>query len=71
MADIIDKAARFTVLEIEHQVAAARSVTDPGRASRTECEDCGEAIPEARRKAVPGCTRCVDCQQALEAGGKI
>ncbi len=26
------------------------------------CEDCGEAIPEARRRAMPSCTRCVACQ---------
>ena len=31
-----------------------------------ECEDCGEEIPEGRRKALPGCTRCVPCQQGLE-----
>lgn len=35
-------------------------------ASRTECVECGEPIPEARQKAVPGCTRCIDCQEALE-----
>ena len=27
------------------------------------CEDCGEEIPEGRRLAAPGCTRCKDCQQ--------
>jgi len=31
-----------------------------------ECEDCGRAIPEKRRQAVPGCTRCVRCQQTSE-----
>ena len=30
--------------------------------SRMECEECGETISEARRNAVPGCTRCVGCQ---------
>ena len=35
-----------------------------------ECEECGTAIPEARRKAVPGVRRCVACQEAedLEQG---
>lgn len=30
------------------------------------CEDCGEPIPEARRKAMPGCRRCIDCQTLHE-----
>jgi phage/conjugal plasmid C-4 type zinc finger TraR family protein len=30
------------------------------------CEDCGDDIPEARRKAVSGCTLCVDCQTIHE-----
>lgn len=30
--------------------------------SATDCEECGEPIPEARRQAVPGCTRCIECQ---------
>jgi len=37
-------------------------------ASGIECSDCGEEIPEARRRAAPGCTRCVDCQEAFERG---
>jgi phage/conjugal plasmid C-4 type zinc finger TraR family protein len=32
----------------------------------THCEDCDEEIPEARRQAVPGCRRCVSCQEILE-----
>ena len=30
------------------------------------CLDCGEPIPEARRRAVPEATRCVACQTELE-----
>lgn len=42
--------------------------------SRSECEDCGELIPPARREALPGVSRCVACQevadkQASAAGG--
>lgn len=33
----------------------------------TECEECGEPIPEARRLAVPGVRRCVPCQEARDA----
>ena len=35
-----------------------------------ECIDCGEIIPKARRKAVPGCERCVACQEIHEGSGK-
>jgi phage/conjugal plasmid C-4 type zinc finger TraR family protein len=31
------------------------------------CEDCGEQIPEARRKALPGSCTCIDCQTARDA----
>ncbi len=31
-----------------------------------ECEDCGEPIPDARRRACPSCTRCVRCQAEFE-----
>ncbi|MDK9716726.1 MAG: TraR/DksA family transcriptional regulator [Trichlorobacter sp.] len=32
----------------------------------SHCEECGEPIPEARRRAQPTATHCVDCQAALE-----
>lgn len=32
----------------------------------THCEDCDAAIPEARRKAVPGVRLCVACQEAQD-----
>ncbi len=34
--------------------------------SLTHCEDCGEAISEARRQAVPGVRRCVACQSEAD-----
>ena len=46
---------------------AMREVMRPRPVSTREsaevCMDCGEPIPESRRRAVPGCVRCVDCQQ--------
>ncbi|MDY6904096.1 MAG: TraR/DksA C4-type zinc finger protein [Thermodesulfobacteriota bacterium] len=30
------------------------------------CEICGEPIPEGRRRAVPGCRKCVSCQERCE-----
>lgn len=38
----------------------------PTGPSLTVCIDCDEPIPTARRLAVPGCRRCIDCQEALE-----
>lgn len=34
--------------------------------SATECVECGEDIPEARQKLVPGVQMCVDCQSLHE-----
>jgi DnaK suppressor protein len=34
-----------------------------------ECQDCGEAISEARLKAIPGAPYCIECQEKREAGG--
>ncbi|QIL81757.1 TraR/DksA family transcriptional regulator [Diaphorobacter sp. HDW4A] len=30
------------------------------------CIECGDDIPEKRRKAVPGCERCVSCMAVYE-----
>ena len=39
----------------------------PTGPSREACEECGAAIPEARRKAIPGVHLCVPCQEAVDA----
>ncbi|MEA3029609.1 MAG: hypothetical protein QOG13_934 [Sphingomonadales bacterium] len=31
------------------------------------CDDCGEEIPERRRRALPGTRTCVTCQSARDA----
>ena len=31
------------------------------------CEECGEEIPQARRKAIPGVRLCVACQETRDA----
>lgn len=33
--------------------------------------DCGEPIPEARRQAMPGCRRCIDCETFIERQGRM
>jgi phage/conjugal plasmid C-4 type zinc finger TraR family protein len=46
-------------------VKRARSRLGKGESS-SHCDMCGEAIPEARRKALPGVRLCVACQSELE-----
>jgi len=48
---------------VEDAVQRARNQLPRGE-SLKECEECGETIPEARRKAVPGVRSCVHCQEA-------
>ena len=43
--------------------ARARMPTGDGLA---ECEECGEPIPEGRRRALPGARTCVACQSARD-----
>ena len=50
---------------VEEAVERARKQLPKGE-SLTHCEECGEAIPEARREAVPGVRLCVPCQQDLD-----
>ncbi len=46
---------------IDDAVSRARSQLPKGK-SLDNCEECGAAIPEARREAVPGVRLCVACQ---------
>jgi len=46
---------------VEDGIKRARETLPRGE-SLTHCEECGKAIPEARRDAVPGVRLCVDCQ---------
>jgi phage/conjugal plasmid C-4 type zinc finger TraR family protein len=50
---------------VDSAVQLARSRIPEGE-SLTHCEECAVAIPEARRKALPGVRYCVRCQSELE-----
>lgn len=65
--DFADRASALSDLYTANALAAraARSEAEV-KESATECEDCGEAIPEARRKAVAGCARCTECQEIYD-----
>jgi phage/conjugal plasmid C-4 type zinc finger TraR family protein len=47
---------------IEDAVKLARSRIPEGE-SLTHCKECNAAIPEARRKIIPGVRLCVKCQE--------
>jgi phage/conjugal plasmid C-4 type zinc finger TraR family protein len=51
---------------VEDAIKRARSQLPTGP-SLTHCEECDTAIPEARRRALPGVRLCVDCQSAVDA----
>ena len=46
---------------VADEVARARSRLPQGE-GLMRCEECDERIPEARRRAVPGVRRCINCQ---------
>jgi phage/conjugal plasmid C-4 type zinc finger TraR family protein len=54
---------------VESGVQLARSRLPQGGGA-TQCEECGNAIPDARRRAVPGVRLCVGCQAETERGQK-
>lgn len=68
MADFADLGAQAADRHLSESMRARQS----GRGateSYTHCEDCGEPIPEARRLAMPGCIRCIECQEIHEVTG--
>lgn len=67
-AEIIDAANELAQQRIDMAIAAHRINRDA--VSATHCSDCDEELPEARRKAYPGCTMCVDCQGEQELRNK-
>lgn len=70
MTDIFDRASELEQKTRERALAAqaqragltGKTVAD----SAVECKDCGDDIPLKRRKAMPGCQRCIHCQERQE-----
>jgi phage/conjugal plasmid C-4 type zinc finger TraR family protein len=59
------------ILSISRNAAAVSKVQEElarqrARPSLEECDDCGEEIPQERRIAQPGVTRCIYCQELFE-----
>ena len=65
--DAIDYAQKIQerVLSVALDAAQQANLNRPS-VSAFECEVCGNAIPQARRNAVQGCTTCIGCQQAID-----
>lgn len=64
--DLADIAAETQERWIEAEIAYQTSTLPAGVVSARECRECGAPISAARRGAVPGCTHCVDCANAIE-----
>jgi phage/conjugal plasmid C-4 type zinc finger TraR family protein len=47
---------------IEDELKRMQARPAPKGESLAHCAECGEAIPEARRNAIPGVKLCIDCQ---------
>lgn len=67
MADIADKANELAQMQLQISLAKHKPMATDWRLSATTCEDCDEAIPLARRKALPGVQICVSCQSIVES----
>jgi phage/conjugal plasmid C-4 type zinc finger TraR family protein len=67
--DEIDMAQSHWDLLLAAKINSLRLKAATADEAATDCEECGEEIPLARRKAVPGCTFCVKCQARMEARG--
>ena len=48
---------------ISDELSRLKARAAPVGDSLTECAECGEPIPEARRQARPGVKLCIDCQE--------
>lgn len=68
MTDDIDRASereeqlRADALREQARRAGLAGKTAADSATHCEARGCGARIPEARRRAVPGCQFCVACQ---------
>lgn len=65
--DVVDRATElndFTEAALEAHLNARQRHAGP---SAYRCEECGDAIPEARRLAEPGTQHCIECKTYLEA----
>jgi phage/conjugal plasmid C-4 type zinc finger TraR family protein len=65
--DQFDQAQELDAIFRQQALAAHVKKAAHTGESRTNCLDCGEPIPEGRRKILPGCIRCIGCATMFEA----
>lgn len=70
MKDTIDRACELEQLQRAFYLARQQEKSNLAPVSAFECEECGEAIPEARRQALIGVRCCIECQEEIEHYGK-
>lgn len=68
MPDWIDEAQEWQAKLLEAQIAQATASSRQPAAFI--CEDCGENIPEARRRLLIGAQRCIHCQERIEKNAR-
>lgn len=68
-SEIIDQASALEEMMRDHAIKSHR--LNHSAVSATHCEECGDKLLDARRKAYPGCTMCVSCQGEMELRKKI
>jgi len=66
MVDDADISSEVEEIARRLSLEAALKRQNTGAESLTECEQCGEIIPEPRRRAVVGCRLCIDCARKAE-----
>lgn len=69
MSDWMDQAQELEQRQRDDALLA-RQVIAVDRESATHCIECDELIPNARRLAVVGVQRCIDCQETSELRSK-
>ena len=63
----IDMAMEFQMARRDHAIQEiVNKVVPQGGTETLECIECGDDIPDERRRAVPNTKRCVYCQQKNE-----
>ncbi|HHQ6559113.1 TraR/DksA family transcriptional regulator [Serratia fonticola] len=67
MPDLMDLVQQRQEETLAGQINAVRH---RGGVSASICEECDQPIPEARRAAFLGVTRCVSCQTLFEQQSK-
>ncbi len=65
--DNIDKASQLEEAQRKAAINKAKEQAPVCDIEVEECILCGEKIPPARRLAIKGCKRCIDCQRAMES----